>query len=128
MFARSGRVLKYGLLGAGLTTAGLFYTTYNSQSVQLVDLHKQPNLLPVDYQAMNKKRKTLKYKSRAEHLANAKKTEEFDVIIIGGGSVGAGVALNTSGAGLNTIVIEANDFGTGTSSKSTKLLHGGSQM
>lgn len=127
MFGRKTSLLRYGLIGAALTACGVSYIKHRSGSVQLIDLQKQPNFLAVDYQQMNQKRKSLKYKTRAEHLENAKKTAEFDVIIVGGGSVGAGVALNTSAAGLNTLVLEANDFGTGTSSKSTKLLHGGSQ-
>ncbi|NUM57951.1 MAG: FAD-dependent oxidoreductase [Bdellovibrionaceae bacterium] len=49
----------------------------------------------------------------------------FDVVIIGGGSAGLGSALDASTRGLRTVVVEANDFAGETSSKSTKLLHGG---
>lgn len=45
--------------------------------------------------------------------------------MIGGGASGAGVCLDASTRGLKTLVIEKNDFGSGTSSKSTKLIHGG---
>ncbi|ALC41661.1 CG2137 [Drosophila busckii] len=50
---------------------------------------------------------------------------EYDILIIGGGAVGAGCALDAATRGLKTALVEADDFGSGTSSKSTKLLHGG---
>ena len=49
----------------------------------------------------------------------------FDVAIIGGGITGAGVARHAALAGLSTLLIEAADFASGTSSRSTKLIHGG---
>ena len=49
----------------------------------------------------------------------------FDLVVIGGGITGAGVALDAASRGLDTLVIERNDFASGTSSKSTKLIHGG---
>ena len=49
----------------------------------------------------------------------------FDVCIIGGGATGAGCALEAQSSGLQTILVEQEDFGAGTSSKSTKLIHGG---
>ncbi len=52
-------------------------------------------------------------------------TESFDVCIIGGGATGAGAALDAASRGLKTILIEKVDFGAATSSKSTKLIHGG---
>ena len=51
--------------------------------------------------------------------------EEFDVVVIGGGIVGAGVALDAATRGLTVAVVEANDFASGTSSRSSKLIHGG---
>lgn len=51
--------------------------------------------------------------------------EEFDVLIIGGGITGAGIALDAASRGLKTALIEKNDFAYGTSSRSTKLIHGG---
>ncbi len=49
----------------------------------------------------------------------------FDVLVIGGGITGAGISLDASSRGLNTCLIDMNDFASGTSSKSTKLIHGG---
>lgn len=51
--------------------------------------------------------------------------KNFDVIIIGGGATGLGVAVEAISRGYKTLLLEAYDFGKGTSSKSTKLVHGG---
>lgn len=52
-------------------------------------------------------------------------TEEFDVVVVGGGIVGAGVALDATTRGLSVALVEARDFASGTSSRSSKLIHGG---
>src|SRR5689334_12920933 len=49
----------------------------------------------------------------------------FDVLIIGGGITGAGVALDAAARGYSVALVEKMDFASGTSSKSTKLVHGG---
>ncbi len=51
--------------------------------------------------------------------------EHFDVLVIGGGITGAGVALDAATRGLRTALVERHDFASGTSSKSSKLVHGG---
>jgi glycerol-3-phosphate dehydrogenase len=51
--------------------------------------------------------------------------EQFDLLVIGGGITGAGVALDAASRGLRTAVVERDDFASGTSSKSSKLVHGG---
>ncbi|MBT8319405.1 MAG: glycerol-3-phosphate dehydrogenase/oxidase [Gramella sp.] len=51
--------------------------------------------------------------------------EEFDLVVIGGGITGAGIALDASSRGLKVALVEKRDFASGTSSKSTKLIHGG---
>lgn len=51
--------------------------------------------------------------------------ESFDVLVIGGGITGAGVALDAASRGLSTALVERDDFASGTSSKSSKLVHGG---
>jgi len=61
---------------------------------------------------------------RAEKTAKIK-THKFDLVVIGGGITGAGVALDAASRGLDVLLIERNDFASGTSSKSTKLIHGG---
>lgn len=51
--------------------------------------------------------------------------ESFDVVVVGGGSVGAGTALDAASRGLKVALVEARDYASGTSSRSTKLAHGG---
>jgi len=51
--------------------------------------------------------------------------KQWDLIIIGGGATGLGVALDASSRGLKTLLLEQSDFAKGTSSRSTKLVHGG---
>jgi len=51
--------------------------------------------------------------------------EHFDVLVIGGGITGAGVALDAASRGFKTALVERDDFASGTSSKSSKLVHGG---
>ena len=50
---------------------------------------------------------------------------EFDMLIVGGGITGAGIALDAQSRGIQTVVIEMQDFAAGTSNRSTKLVHGG---
>lgn len=68
-------------------------------------------------------------KSRLEQIADLKKstaaTQEYDVLVIGGGATGSGVALDAATRGLKVALVERDDFSSGTSSKSTKLVHGG---
>ncbi len=53
------------------------------------------------------------------------RAQSFDLVVVGGGITGAGVALDAASRGLSVALIERNDFASGTSSKSTKLIHGG---
>lgn len=52
-------------------------------------------------------------------------SEQFDLLIIGGGITGSGIALDAVTRGMNTALVEMQDFAAGTSSRSTKLVHGG---
>src|SRR5450631_3386936 len=64
--------------------------------------------------------------NRAEMLERARATgEAFDFIVIGGGASGVGVAVDAAARGYATLLLEQSDFGKGTSSRSTKLVHGG---
>src|SRR5580765_6233069 len=62
--------------------------------------------------------------SRPEAKASAKGVE-FDLCVIGGGATGAGCALDAQLRGLRTLLVDGGDFASGTSSASTKLVHGG---
>ena len=62
--------------------------------------------------------------NRGENIINLS-NEVFDLVIIGGGITGAGIALDAASRGLKVALVEKDDFASGTSSKSTKLIHGG---
>lgn len=55
----------------------------------------------------------------------ALRTRSFDVLVVGGGITGCGVALDAASRGLRTAMVERDDFASGTSSKSSKMIHGG---
>ncbi|MFT6335533.1 MAG: glycerol-3-phosphate dehydrogenase [Saprospiraceae bacterium] len=63
--------------------------------------------------------------NRKQLLNQLKSGEEYDVLVIGGGATGLGVALDAISRGFKVALLEKVDFGKGTSSKATKLLHGG---
>ncbi|TAN11736.1 MAG: glycerol-3-phosphate dehydrogenase/oxidase [Chitinophagaceae bacterium] len=63
--------------------------------------------------------------NRKTSLEKLEKTEKWDVIIIGGGATGLGVAADAASRGYKTLLLEQSDFAKGTSSRSTKLVHGG---
>jgi len=76
------------------------------------------------------KSKQVKYnfemKTRDEHLKRLKDGKaEFDLLIVGGGANGTGVVLDAASRGLDCAVVDSYDFAAGTSSKSTKMAHGG---
>ena len=64
-------------------------------------------------------------RDRQAHLAAMRSGEPYDLLVIGGGATGAGVALDAASRGLRVALVERDDFGAGTSSRSTKLIHGG---
>jgi glycerol-3-phosphate dehydrogenase len=62
---------------------------------------------------------------KRKDLISKLKENKFDLLVIGGGITGAGIALDATTRGLSTAVLEMQDFAAGTSSRSTKLVHGG---
>ncbi len=63
--------------------------------------------------------------NRSASINSLLSTPQFDCCIIGGGATGLGIALDAASRGLKTILLEQHDFAKGTSSRSTKLVHGG---
>jgi len=63
--------------------------------------------------------------NRSQHLQQLQSTPHWDIIIIGGGATGLGAAVDAAARGYKTLLLERDDFGKGTSSRSTKLIHGG---
>ena len=133
--------------GAAIVGGGFLYYTYRPRNIPGSDPAVAP---PPGYGAEGTFRppRFPKVKSRDEQIADLKRsgglksitsgffgnteeaapqTEEdiYDLLIIGAGATGAGVALDAATRGLKVAVVERDDFSSGTSSKSTKLVHGG---
>src|SRR5688500_7925508 len=63
---------------------------------------------------------------RREDLIDRVRTgDRWDLVVIGGGATGLGAAVDSAARGYRTLLLEAHDFAKGTSSRSTKLIHGG---
>lgn len=105
------RILGLGALGA---TAASTLAIYQTRFVSRI------------HEASNCQMERLKDLPSREAIKQSLKTEkQFDVLVIGGGSAGAGVALDAQTRGLKTAMVEYGDYCCGTSSKSSKLIHGG---
>ena len=63
--------------------------------------------------------------SRESLLTRLRSADVFDLIVVGGGATGLGTALDAAARGFSTLLVEAEDFAKGTSSRATKLVHGG---
>lgn len=148
---RSSRVLRVlGYAGAaGGVTAGALYFTYRPRSVPGLDAEAAPAptynqggvFTPPQFPHI---------KTREEQIADLKasagavfqqakdkvvsalgsqvqedSSAEYDLLVIGGGATGTGIALDAASRGLKVALVERDDFAAGTSSKSTKLVHGG---
>ena len=62
---------------------------------------------------------------RSDVLREIGSTPQWDLVVVGGGATGLGTALEAATRGHRTLLLEAEDFAKGTSSRSTKLVHGG---
>ncbi|EPZ33967.1 DAO-domain-containing protein [Rozella allomycis CSF55] len=110
------------LLGC-VTVAATSYLYYNlkskneKQEFRMMDYFKQGiRHLPHDQYWIPPSR---------DEMIKDLKTQEYDLLIIGGGATGAGCVLDAASRGLKVACVERDDFSAGTSSKSTKLVHGG---
>ncbi|KAK4610326.1 Glycerol-3-phosphate dehydrogenase, mitochondrial [Fulvia fulva] len=151
--SRSSKILKglgYATLAGGVG-AGTLYLVYRPHDVPGLEAAAVP---PPTYGEGGVFRPPSfpRVKSRAEHIADLKASagavfaqakekvkdalgveqatnsdggNEYDLLIIGGGATGAGIALDAASRGLKVACVERDDFASGTSSKSTKLVHGG---
>lgn len=91
----------------------------------LTDQKKKANLTHVQAAELIRTSNQNELPSREAQLLTLENTKEFDVLVIGGGATGAGCALDAVTRGLKTALVERDDFSSGTSSRSTKLIHGG---
>jgi glycerol-3-phosphate dehydrogenase len=133
MASRNTRKILRPLLytTAALTTvgAGALYISYRPRNIPGLEAPAVPppgyhegKLIPPSFPRI---------KSRLEQIQDLKRsaagdeTEVYDLLVIGGGATGSGIALDAATRGLKVAVVERDDFSAGTSSKSTKLVHGG---
>ncbi|CAL8104799.1 unnamed protein product [Calicophoron daubneyi] len=111
-------------VAAGLSCAGAAFLLEALPKYNEARRHKallsRPKLPAAELERFNKP-----FPTRAEHLERMSSGEVFDMLIIGGGATGAGIAVDAASRGLRTCLIEKQDFASGTSSRSTKLIHGG---
>ena len=63
--------------------------------------------------------------NRRDALQRANEATPWDVLVLGGGATGLGAAVDAAARGYRTLLVEQADFAKGTSSRSTKLVHGG---
>lgn len=120
MFARAGRSLwpRAVALTAAATVAGMGAVKYNDSVEQRRIANDVALQSAVDTP-------NVKLPLREDLLSKLSKTDQFDVLVIGGGATGTGCAVDAATRGLNVALVEMHDFASGTSSKSTKMAHGG---
>lgn len=151
---RSSRFLKplaYAA-GAGLAGSAALYTVVRPRDIPgteaaavppptygeggVFNPPKFPNVISRDEQIAKLKASggvVAQVADKAKHLLTGSaappdvkpEQEEYDLLVIGGGATGAGIALDAVTRGLKVAMVERDDFSSGTSSKSTKLVHGG---
>lgn len=126
---RFGALRRYLLPGALATSGAILLYSYKPRDFTG---HSSPDVPPPTFGADGtfKLPRFPRVKSREQQLdqlraSSASDVEEYDMLIIGGGATGAGVALDAATRGLKVAIVERDDFSSGTSSKSTKLVHGG---
>ncbi|CAD6445352.1 4d537ed5-aa0e-40c9-8af4-d28013ac3b3b [Sclerotinia trifoliorum] len=125
-------------IGATTVGGGVLYYTYRPRNIPGFDSAVVP---PFGADGHFRPPRFPGIKSRAEQIADLKRSggsqgasanttpqnedDVYDLLVIGAGATGAGVALDAATRGLKVAVVERDDFSSGTSSKSTKLVHGG---
>ncbi|KAF2742415.1 mitochondrial glycerol-3-phosphate dehydrogenase-like protein [Sporormia fimetaria CBS 119925] len=135
---RSSRLLKPLLYttGAGLAGGAVLYAAYRPRDIPGLEAAQVP---PPTYGegGVLKPPNFPRVKTRDEQIADLKRSatsvagaakqdaEAYDLLVIGGGATGTGIALDAATRGLKVALVERDDFSSGTSSKSTKLVHGG---
>ncbi|XP_022169069.1 glycerol-3-phosphate dehydrogenase, mitochondrial isoform X2 [Myzus persicae] len=106
------------IVGGASVSAGAYLTTW------LLTGENPTQLQTVQAEAGKKTGRLRTLPPRSTQIQSLN-SEEFDVLIIGGGATGAGCAIDSVTRGLKTALVELDDFASGTSSRSTKLIHGG---
>ena len=130
MTSRFSRRLVKPLLytsAAAAAGAGVLYISYRPRNIPGLEApavpppgYREGKLVPPSFPVI---------KSRLEQIEELKRhssdDNDYDLLVIGGGATGSGIALDAATRGLQVAIVERDDFSAGTSSKSTKLVHGG---
>lgn len=130
MTSRFSRRLVKPLLytsAAAAAGAGVLYISYRPRNIPGLEApavpppgYREGKLIPPSFPVI---------KSRLEQIEELKRhssnDNDYDLLVIGGGATGSGIALDAVTRGLKVAIVERDDFSAGTSSKSTKLVHGG---
>ncbi|KAJ5549751.1 Glycerol-3-phosphate dehydrogenase mitochondrial [Penicillium sp. DV-2018c] len=129
MAARYSRKLLRPLLytsAAAAAGAGVLYISYRPRNIPGLEGpavpppgYREGKLVPPSFPSIKTRTQQI------EDLKRSNEGEEYDLLVIGGGATGSGIALDAATRGLKVAVVERDDFSSGTSSKSTKLVHGG---
>ena len=109
--------------GEGGQLAPPRFPLVKTREEQIADLKKSSGILNIGQST--KGVITSLVRGEASEKQPEDETEPYDLLVIGGGATGSGIALDAVTRGLKVAVVDRDDFASGTSSKSTKLVHGG---
>jgi len=101
----------------GISTFCMYFSSTNPSI--LADSQKK------NYNNSSSVEEIVQIPSRNSQIESLRTNKEFDILVIGGGATGSGVVLDSATRGLKVALVEKDDFSSGTSSRSTKLIHGG---
>ncbi|KAK2463775.1 hypothetical protein APHAL10511_004213 [Amanita phalloides] len=118
----SRRILAYATGGTVFSIGGLYWYLYSGPVYPLSTLETRRPPPPWTPPSRKEMLDALKASGASDKRDGE---EEFDILIVGGGATGAGIAVDAASRGLKVALVERDDFSAGTSSKSTKLVHGG---
>lgn len=136
MASRYSRRLLRPLLytsAAAAAGAGVLYISYRPRNIPGLEAPAVPppgyhegKLVPPTFPRIKSRSEQIQDLQRTSSENDAgKRDEPYDLLVIGGGATGSGIALDAATRGFKVAVVERDDFSAGTSSKSTKLVHGG---
>ena len=120
------KLIKIGGAAIGITvTLGVLNGKYNQNKIYLPKFSATEFEEKMKNQKENNNPKLSLAKTNRDDNIKSLSSSQFDILVIGGGATGSGVLLNCYNKGLKCALIESKDFSSGTSSRSTKLAHGG---
>lgn len=121
----SSRLLRYAAAASAVTVTGtVALYTFRRRRPLDTDYSNVPSFLttPPQFPKVTPRNEQI---AALKQSASANPDDVYDLLIIGGGATGTGIALDARARGLKVALVERDDFSSGTSSKSTKLVHGG---